>query len=262
VTRAQWLGIVAGLWVGSAVMGGPVTFMSADMRADVSVDAITVGGGATSHKEGHDTADLTKRVASAEATASLPFSGLDYPASRGSARANFNPDDAGFRLDGNADAVVFVKSTPFSGSGTSQALTTLNFNLATPGSYDLRWEAGVLATTLSEKTRLNLSLLDSHGTSLALVNLGATISDRQSGTRALDLAAGDYSFGLDAQANADLVGRLGEGDSGNVSYQVSLAPSAGTGGVTIPLPPALAPGLGVLGVAVVVVVRRRRGVWC
>src|SRR4051812_35814928 len=87
---------------------GPVTLLSADLRADVSQDLVTIGGGPTDHKEGHDTGSLSDPKVSASATAALPFGGIDYGASRGNANATLNlAATTTLHLDGEVDSTVF-----------------------------------------------------------------------------------------------------------------------------------------------------------
>ena len=229
---------------------GTVTFVSADLRATVSGDALTVGGGPTSHAEDSDTGNLTDRNVSAEATASLPFSGTDFPVSRNDASATISEAGGGIRIDGTANSVVFVKSSPFTGKGSASSLVNLLVKVDSPGAYRLAYDAMVTALTPNGNTRLKIDLLDQASNPVSQITLASRIvQETQADSRVVNLAAGNYALSVDAAAAADMIGGFGAGDSGNIQFAVTLADASGGGGgggVVIPLPAGVWMGLAML----------------
>ena len=241
------------LLVPLGVVAAPVTFTGATLRAETSGDALTAGGGRTAHAEDLDTGDLTKRSVTAEAIASLPFSGTDFPVSRNNASASLNSFGDGLRVDGTADSIVFVKSSPFLGTGLARSLASVLFRVDLGGAHQLSYDASVVSTTPGQGTRLNLQLLDQAQQLIRQIALSSTIAqETQAASQSVNLAPGEYTLSVDAQAASDVTG-FGAADSGNVRYQVTLAPdgsgTGGGGGVVIPLPSAMLSGLAVLPVA-------------
>jgi hypothetical protein len=253
-----WLAPIVACAFAATIHAGPVNLLSANLTADVSQDLSTIGGGPTDHQEGHDTGDLTKRSVTATATASLPFGGINYGASRGNATAKFDLlNETTLTLDGLVDSTVFVKSSPFTGKGNAHALTTLFFSVTGNEAYTLHYDATLIGQVASA-AKLRVDVVNDNSAIQDSVTLDAANSAQpQSGSRNLTFAPGNYGVVLDASATADPVA-IGNaaGDSAQVSYSVTLQPA---GSVAIPLPASFLPGAVVLTAAIIWTAGKRAG---
>ncbi len=238
---------------------GPITLDSAILAADVSQDLTTIGGGPSDHKEGHDTGNLTQRSVTAAATASLPFGGINFGASRGNAAAKFDLlNETTLTVDGRVDSTVFVKSSPFTGKGNAHALATLFFKVTGIEEYTLTYDA-TLNGQAAGAAGLRINVLDAKRAIKQSITLDATDSGTaKSGFRALTLPSAGYTLVLDASAAADpvAVGNAA-GDSTQVNYRVSLQPTGAA--VSVPLPAPLIPGAILLAVAIIWTAGKRAG---
>lgn len=234
-------------------IAAPVTLLSANLKADVTQDLTTIGGGPSDHKDAHDAGDLTKRSVFASATAALPFGGINLGASRGNASMDLTTPDDGISLAGSISSIVFVKSTPFTGSGAASASATVVFTVPSPGSYRFSWNA-TLQSQAPASAHVRADIKDATSALLASIDLaGDIVGNPQAGSHDLALAAGRFTFDLDAGgvANPVAVGNA-EGDASTINYAVSLSAAASSsgGGTTIPLPAPLLPGA--IGIAAVI----------
>lgn len=230
-------------------LAGPVTLTSADLRLVTSADATNVQTGATAHDEDAQSGDLTNRSVSSEATAAFPFGGTPaFPVTRARATANLSETSDAVVLDGVANTLIGVKSTPFSGKGSAQATAMVGFSIGAPGTYQLSYDAFVAATTPGLGSKLSIDLKDQANSALVSLSFAGALV-QEANARNVDLAAGNYSLVVDAFAPADLTNLFGVSDSGDITYRVSLSAGGAGGGTAIPLPPSVLTGLMVLPVA-------------
>jgi hypothetical protein len=232
---------------------GPIFLISADLRADLSFNASTVGGGPTSHAADADTGNLTNPSVSTDTAARLPLKGIDTVVTQGHATADLTPFSgnsfaAGLRFDGAAFVTVGVNKTPFTGDGSSTSITTVTFGLASSGAFDVTYDAFIGSTQPSAGTRLNIDLFDLSKNSLLSIPLTPDFTGfRETGTRQVTLAPGQYAFTVDALALANHTPGINPGDSGDIDFHITLAPRDAA--TAIPLPPAALPGLMILTLA-------------
>ena len=269
----SWFNLICMILASAAVVApatsraGPVTLTSADLRLVTSADATNVQSAQTAHDEDAQTGDLINRSVSAEATAAFPFGGTPaFPVTRSRATANLSETADAVVLDGVANTLIGVKSTPFTGKGSAQSTANIGFSVSAAGTYQLSYDAFVAATTPSLGSKFTVDLRDAANTALAQLSFAGPFT-QESNSRSVNLSAGNYALSVDALAPADLTAQFGVSDSGDITYRVSLSASGagggggggggGAGGVAIPLPPGMLSGLAMLPLALWVV--RRAG---
>jgi len=255
MSSARSLAIVILLLGVNFSRGGSISLISSGLRADVVEDISTIGGGPSNHKEGHDTGDLAKQHASAQATASVELHGT-IGASTGNANAAIKPSGSAILFDGEVDTTLYLKSTPFTGMGSAMAATEAHVHAAQAGSYEIAYDATLFYLDPSEVS-LTLALLNSGGGNVTNLDITSPVSGtRTTGKRVVDLEAGDYSLKVNASAVADPV-KINSpvGDSTEIIYHASFAPQGST--PAVPLPAAVGPGALVLGAALLLKIRRQ-----